>query len=54
MGVGINKNFLRNIELFAKKHEVEKIYVFLMSGKYKDESFYAPELNLDPFEIIDR
>ncbi len=54
MGVGINKNFLRNIELFAKKHEVEKIYVFLMSGKYKDESFYAPELNLDPFEIIDK
>lgn len=51
---GVNKNFLLNIKLFAKKHDVEKIYVFLMQGRYKEEEKYDDILNDDLFEFVDK
>ena len=33
----VNKNLLRNMLLFADNHKVEKIYLYVMPGKNKDE-----------------
>lgn len=52
-GVGVNKNFLRNILLFAKTHSVDKILVIPMAGKYKDEEKIDPRLQMDEFELVD-
>ena len=34
---GVNKNFLRNLLLFAKEHKVDKLLTFVQNGQYKDD-----------------
>lgn len=36
-GAAVNKNLLCNLLAFAKQHNVDRIYTFVLNGKYKDE-----------------
>jgi len=49
----VNKNLLRNMQLFADNHDVQKIYLFVMAGKHKDETL-LPSYLLDDerFEFL--
>jgi hypothetical protein len=38
----VNKPLLKNILAFADKHRVDKILLYVMSGKYKDEETISP------------
>lgn len=51
---GVNKTLLQNILLFANKHSVEKIYIFPMAGKYRDEERLDKVLNDEKFDLADR
>lgn len=42
-GATVNRNLLRNMLVFADEHEVDKIYLYVMQGKYKDED-HIPEV----------
>lgn len=44
----VNKPFLRNMLAFADKHNVPKIYLFVLAGKNKDEAALATALLDDP------
>ena len=44
----VNKPLLRNMIAFADKHDVDKIYLFVMAGKNKDETAVATMLMDDP------
>lgn len=44
----VNKPFLRNILAFADKHNVPKIYLFVLAGKNKDETTIASSILNDP------
>ena len=44
----VNRPFLRNMIAFADKHNVPKIYLFVLAGKNKDESGLATVLLDDP------
>lgn len=37
VGASVNKALLENMLLFAKRHQVEKIYTFVQQGKYREE-----------------
>lgn len=52
MNAGVNKNLLRNIKVFAKRHNVDEILVIPMAGKYKEEERLAPELV--EYELVNR
>ena len=44
----VNKPFLRNMLAFADRHNVPKIYLFVLAGKNKDETALATVLLEDP------
>lgn len=44
----VNKPLLRNMLAFADKHNVVKIYLYVLAGKNKDETSIAPVLFDDP------
>jgi hypothetical protein len=46
----VNKTLLRNMQLFADNHDVQKIYLFVMPGKHKDETL-LPTYLLDDERI---
>lgn len=49
----VNKNLLRNMLNFADKHKVEKIYIYVMAGKTKDETSISKYLyNDDRIEFL--
>lgn len=49
----VNKNLLRNMLNFADKHKVEKIYIYIMAGKTKDETSISKYLyNDDRIEFL--
>lgn len=46
-GAGVNSNLLRNMLVFAKRHNVEKILVYVMPGRHKEDTVIAPSLQLE-------
>lgn len=53
LGARLNKNFYKNLLLFKKQHKVDKIYVFVMNGKYiSDEVLHPSVAELPDIEII--
>lgn len=50
-GASVNHQLLQNMLLFAKRHNVEKIYVYVMQGKNKEDISIAPSLQEE--EIIE-
>lgn len=44
----VNKALLRNMLLFADNHKVDKIYLYVMQGKHKDEEIIPKVLFEDP------
>lgn len=49
----VNRPLLKNMLAFADKHKVEKIYLYVMPGKYKDEESISKILYNDPrIEIL--
>lgn len=46
----VNKNFLRNMLLFAEQHNVPKIHLFVMPGKTKDE-YQLPKILMEDERI---
>ena len=44
----VNQNLLRNMLVFADKHEVDHIYLFVMKGKHVDETALATVLQDHP------
>lgn len=53
MGARLNKNFYANMLKFKAKHEVDKILVFVMNGKYVDEVIHPSVASLPEIEFID-
>jgi len=47
----VNKNLLRNMLLFADNHNVQKIYLYVMPGKYKDETL-LPTFEDERIELL--
>ena len=47
-GATVNKALLRNMKVFADRHDVPKIYLFVLAGKHKDETAIATALVEDP------
>lgn len=48
----VNKNLLRNLLTFADKHKVDKIYLYVMAGKTKDETLISQFLTDERIEFI--
>lgn len=48
----VNKNLLRNLLAFADKHKVDKIYLYVMAGKTKDETLISQFLTDKRIEFI--
>lgn len=47
----VNKNLLRNMLLFADNHNVERILLFVMPGRYKDETL-LPTFEDERIELL--
>lgn len=47
-GALVNTNMLRNMLVFAKRHKADKILVFVMPGRHKEDTAIAPSLQLEP------
>jgi len=47
----VNKTLLRNMLVFADRHDIHKIYVFVMPGRHKDETI-LPHLEDERFEFL--
>jgi len=52
-GARVNKNLLANMLAFAKAHNIDHIYTFVMNGKCKDEDWIDPAIGLAGIETID-
>lgn len=49
----VNQNFLRNISVFAKRHQVDKLVTFVQNGRYKDDDEIDKRVFEGGFETID-
>ena len=46
-GALVNTNLLRNMLVFAKRHKAEKILVYVMPGRHKEDTLIAPSLQTE-------
>lgn len=53
LGARLNQNFYKNMLKFKEVHGVDKILVYVMNGKYKDEIIHPSVAKLDGIEFID-
>lgn len=49
----VNQNFLRNISVFAKRHQVDKLVTFVQNGRYKDDDEIDKRVFEAGFETVD-
>lgn len=53
LGARLNTNFWKNIQRFKKEHKVDKILVYQMNGRVKDEVLHPSIARLPDIEFID-
>lgn len=54
-GASLNRNFYRNLLRFKKQHNVDKILVFVMNGRYvSDDALHPSVAALDTVEFINK